>query len=100
MSAVSSEPYQAKKLQASERNQQQNHQQIVLAFAIEIIVVITSLIGAWLMAGKYARTQAVLALMAALCLASPVQAADFSFNASKRDDGKVSALLTITGDVT
>ena len=71
MSAVPIEPYQAKKLQASERDQQ-NHKLIVLASAIEIIVVITSLIGAWLMASKHARMQAVLALIAALCLASPV----------------------------
>ena len=66
MSAVPIERYQAKKLQISERGQQ------VLASAIEIIVVITSLISAWLMASKYVRTQAVLALLAALCLASPV----------------------------
>ena len=39
--------YQAKKLQASERDQQ-NHKQIVLALAIQIIVVIRSLIDACL----------------------------------------------------
>ena len=71
MSAMPNEPYRAKKLQASERDQQ-NHKQIVLASAIEIIVVITSLIGARLMASKHARMQAVLALISALCLASPV----------------------------
>jgi hypothetical protein len=71
MSAVPIERYQAKKLQASERDQQ-NHKQIVLALAIEIIVVITSLIGACLMGSKFARSRAVLALIAALCLASPV----------------------------
>jgi hypothetical protein len=68
MSAVPIERYQAKKLRASERDQQ-NHNLIVLASAIEIIVVITSLIGARLMG--YVRTQAVLVLIGALCLASP-----------------------------
>jgi hypothetical protein len=38
-------------------------------------------------------------LLVAVCLASPVQAAEISFNASKRDDGKLSAFLTITGDI-
>ena len=62
---------QAKRLQASERDQQ-NYKHIVLAFAIEIIVVLTSRGGAWLTTSKYARTQAVLALIAASCLATPV----------------------------
>src|ERR1700730_14715087 len=66
MSAVPIERYQAKKLQAAERDQQ-NHKQMVLAFAIE-----KSLIGTCLMGSKCARSRTVLALIAALCLWSPV----------------------------
>jgi hypothetical protein len=50
----------AKELRAAKRDQQRGYsiiyKQVVLAFSIEIIVVITSLIGAWLMASKYGRT--------------------------------------------
>ena len=48
------------KVSPAERDQQRGysivHKQVVLAFLIEIIIVITSLIGAWLMASKYGRT--------------------------------------------
>ena len=42
------------------------------AFELQIIVVIRSLIDACLMGSKFARSRAVLAPIAALCLASPV----------------------------
>ena len=49
-----------KELRAAERDQQRGYsiiyKQVVLAFSIEIIIVVTSLIGAWLMASKYGRT--------------------------------------------
>ena len=54
MSAMPIERYQAKKLLTTERDNQRGYsivyKQVVLAFLIEIIIVITSLIGAWLMA--------------------------------------------------
>lgn len=60
MSAITMGRYQEKELRAAERDQQRgysiNYKQVTLAFAIEIIIVITSLIGAWLMASKYGRT--------------------------------------------
>jgi hypothetical protein len=71
MSAVPSKRYQAKKLRASERDQQK-YKPFVPAFAIQIIVVIRSLIDACLMGSKFACSRAVLALIAALCLTSPV----------------------------
>jgi len=71
MSAVPIEPSRAKKLKASERDQQKC-KPFVPAFAIQIIVVIRSLIDACLMGSKFACSRAVLALIAALCLASPV----------------------------
>ena len=64
MSAVPSKRYQAKKLRASER-EQQKYKPFVPAVAIQIIVVITSRGGAWLTTRKCACTQAVLALIAA-----------------------------------
>jgi hypothetical protein len=91
MSAVPSERYQAKKLQ--------NHQQIVLAFAIEIIVVITSRADAWLTTSKYARTQAVLALIAALCLTNPVtnaKAADITVWPADKS-GRI--FVDVSGDI-
>jgi hypothetical protein len=98
MSAMPNEPYRAKKLQASERDQQ-NHNLVVLASAIEIIVVITSLIGARLMASKHARIQAVLALIAALCLASPVTnaaAADITVSSADKS-GRI--FVDVSGDI-
>jgi hypothetical protein len=60
MSAITFGRYQEKELRASEKDQQRGYsivyKQVVLAFAIEIIIVVTSLIGAWLMASKYGRT--------------------------------------------
>jgi len=99
MSAVPIERYQAKKLQASERDQQ-NHKQIVLAVAVEIIVVITSLVGAWVMAGKYARTQAVLALIAALCFASPVTNAIAASITVEQPTSDGFTDIFISGDIT
>jgi hypothetical protein len=56
-----------KELRASERDQQRgysiNYKQVGLAFAIEIIVVIISLMGAGLMAAKYGRTSTDYVLM-------------------------------------
>jgi hypothetical protein len=50
----------SKELRAAERDQQRGYsiiyKQVVLAFSIEIIIVVTSLVGAWLMASKYGRT--------------------------------------------
>ena len=50
----------AKKVRPAERDQQRGYsiiyKQVVLAFLIEVVIVITSLIGAWLMASKYGRT--------------------------------------------
>jgi hypothetical protein len=60
MFATAMDPDRAKKLRPAERDQQRGYsiiyKQVVLAFLIEIIIVITSLIGAWLMASKYGRT--------------------------------------------
>jgi hypothetical protein len=60
MSDITMGRYQEKTLRAAEWDQQRgysiNYKQVGLAFAIEIIIVITSLIGAWLMANKYGRT--------------------------------------------
>lgn len=60
MSAITMRRYRTNELRAAERDQQRgysiNYKQVGLAFAIEIIIVITSLIGAWLMASKYGRT--------------------------------------------
>jgi hypothetical protein len=60
MSAIAMRQHRAKDLRAAERDQQRgysiNYKQLVLAFAIEIVIVTTSLIGAWLMASKYGRT--------------------------------------------
>jgi hypothetical protein len=60
----------AKELRATERDQLDqlrgysiNYKQVGLAFAIEVVVLIISLIGAWLMAAKYARTPSDFALM-------------------------------------
>jgi hypothetical protein len=92
------EPYKAKKFQASERDQQ-NHNLVVLASAIEIIVVITSLIVAWLMASKYVRAQAVLALIGALCLANPVTnaaAADITVSPADKS-GRI--FVDVSGDI-
>lgn len=67
MSAINMERSQAKETRASERDQLRgysiNYKQVGLAFAIEIIVVIISLIGAWLMATKYSRTSTDFLLM-------------------------------------
>jgi len=58
---------QEKELRASERDEKRgyslNYKQVGLAFAIEIIVVIISLIGAGLMAAKYGRTSTDCVLM-------------------------------------
>ncbi len=60
MSAITMGRYHEKTLITSKRDQQRgysiNYKQVVLAFSIEIIIVVTSLIGAWLMAIKYGRT--------------------------------------------
>jgi hypothetical protein len=60
MFATAMDRDRAKKLRPAERDQQRGYsiiyKQVVLAFLIEIIIVITSLIGAWLMASKYGRT--------------------------------------------
>ena len=60
MSAMRWGAIKRKTLFPSKRDQQRgysiNCKQVVLAFSIEIIIVITSLIGAWLMAIKYGRT--------------------------------------------
>lgn len=98
MSAMPNEPYRAKKLQASVR--EQNHKQIVLASAIEIIVVITSLIGARLMASKHARMQAVLALISALCLASPVTNAIAASITVEQPTSDGFTDIFISGDIT
>ena len=67
MSAINTGRSQAKELRASERDQKRgysiNYKQVGLAFAIEIVVVILSLIGAWLMASKYGRTSTDYVLM-------------------------------------
>ena len=60
MFAIAMDRDRATKLRPAERDQQRGYsiiyKQVVLAFLIEIIIVITSLIGAWLMASKYGRT--------------------------------------------
>jgi hypothetical protein len=60
MFATAMDRDRAKKLRPAERDQQRGYsiiyKQVVLAFLIETIIVITSLIGAWLMASKYGRT--------------------------------------------
>jgi hypothetical protein len=97
MSAVPSERYQAKKLQTSERDQQ-NHKQIVLALAIQIVV-IRSLINACLMGSKFARSRAVLAPIVALCLASQVTiatAADITVVAADKN-GRI--FVDVSGDI-
>jgi hypothetical protein len=67
MSAESNEYSKAKELRAAERDQRRgysiNYKQVGLAFAIEVVVVIISLIGAWLMASKYSRTPSDFILM-------------------------------------
>ena len=67
MSAINTERSQAKELRASERDQKRgysiNYKQVGLALAIEIVVVIISLIGAWLMASRYGRTSTDYVLM-------------------------------------
>jgi hypothetical protein len=67
MSAINTGRSQAKELRASERDQKRgysiNYKQVGLALAIEIVVVIISLIGAWLMASKYGRTSTDYVLM-------------------------------------
>jgi hypothetical protein len=60
MFAIAMDRDRATKVRPAERDQQRGYsiiyKQVVLAFLIEIIIVITSLIGAWLMASKYGRT--------------------------------------------
>ena len=60
MFAIARDRDRAKELRPAERDQQRGYsiiyKQVVLAFSIEIIIAITSLIGAWLMASKYGRT--------------------------------------------
>jgi hypothetical protein len=67
MSAINTGRSQAKELWASERDQKRgysiNYKQVGLALAIEIVVVIISLIGASLMASKYGRTSTDYLLM-------------------------------------
>jgi hypothetical protein len=67
MSAINTGRSQAKELRASERDQKRgysiNYKQVGLALAIEIVVVIISLIGAWLMASRYGRTSTDYVLM-------------------------------------
>jgi hypothetical protein len=98
MSAVPIEPYRAKKLQAS-KGDQQNHILIVLASAIEIIVVITSLIGAWSMASKYFRTLAVLTLIAALFPTSPVTNAAATDITAWPADKSGCIFVDVSGDI-
>ena len=67
MSVDSNEYSKAKELRATERDHRRgysiNYKQVGLAFAIEVVVVIISLIGAWLMASKYSRTPSDFILM-------------------------------------
>ena len=60
MFAIAMDRDRATKVRPAERDQQGGYsiiyKQVVLAFLIEIVIVITSLIGAWLMASKYGRT--------------------------------------------
>jgi hypothetical protein len=67
MSVESNEYSEAKELRAAERDQRRgysiNYKQVGLAFAIEVVVVIISLIGAWLMASKYSRIPSDFILM-------------------------------------
>ena len=60
MFAIAMDGDRATRVSPAERDQQRGYsivyKQVVLAFLIEIIIVITSLIGAWLMASKYGRT--------------------------------------------
>ena len=60
MFALAMDGDRATRVSPAERDQQRGYsivyKQVVLAFLIEIIIVITSLIGAWLMASKYGRT--------------------------------------------
>lgn len=67
MSVESNEYSKAKELRAAERDQRRgysiNYKQVGLAFAIEVVVVVISLIGAWLMASKYSRIPSDFILM-------------------------------------
>jgi hypothetical protein len=67
MSIGRNENSKAKELRAKERDRLRgysiNYKQVGLAFAIEVVVVIISLIGAWLMASKYASTSSDFVLM-------------------------------------
>jgi hypothetical protein len=60
MSAIAMRQHRARNLRSAERDQQRgysiNYKQVVLAYAIEIVIVTTSLVGAWLMANKFGRT--------------------------------------------
>jgi hypothetical protein len=60
MSAIAMRRHRARDVRATDRDQQRgysiNLKQLVLAYAIEAVIVTTSLIGAWLMASKYGRT--------------------------------------------
>jgi hypothetical protein len=98
VSALPIESARAKKLQASERDQQK-YKPFVPAFAIDIIVASGSLIEACLMGSKFACSRAILALIAALCLASSVTnavAADITVWPADKN-GRI--FVDVTGDI-